>query len=144
MLDLHKYPRVCYIMYQREAIVSCDSVRSSSRTATFIHESGLSVSQINQSSVFSKFLNRNCSNNNPDIPGCTVRVQLCYVASRFLRTDVYTRKNGLTQAFCTFNNTFKMSWTLLIVSKNRAKAVVCTVYKYISICNKIKFINYER
>lgn len=138
MLDLHKYPRVCYIMYQRGAIVSCDSVRSS-RTATLFPEGGRSVSQIN-TSVFSK----NDSTNKPDIPGCTVRVQICYVALRFLRTDVYTSKNGLTQAFCTFNNTFKMSWTLLIVSKNRAKAVVCTVYEYISICNKIKFINYER
>lgn len=101
---------------------------------------GWSLSVANQSSVFSKSLNRNDSTNKPDIPGCTVRVQICYVALRFLRTDVYTSKNGLTQAFCTFNNTFKMSWTLLIVSKNRAKAV----YEYISICNKIKFINYER
>lgn len=46
VLDLHKYPRVCYIMYQREAIVRCDSVRSS-RTATLFPEGGRSVSQIN-------------------------------------------------------------------------------------------------
>lgn len=39
---------------------------------------------------------------------------------------------------------FKMLWMLLIVLKNRVKVVVCIVYKYIFICNKIKFINYER
>lgn len=90
-------------MYQREAIVSCDSVRSS-RTATLFPEGGRSVSQINP-----LFLVRMIALTIPDIPGCTVRVQICYVALRFLRTDVYTSKNGLTQAFCTFNNTFKMS-----------------------------------
>lgn len=35
---------------------------------------------------------------------------------------------------------FKMLWMLLIVLKNRVKVV----YEYIFICNKIKFINYER
>lgn len=39
---------------------------------------------------------------------------------------------------------FKMLWMLLIVLKNRVKVVVCIVYEYIFICNKIKFINYER